>query len=352
MDEAKARTIIDDTLTRLGRLPSEPGEWAAVLVDPTLRERAGYSATPEEDFAGDAVAFIMYGRRLRGGEGSGERRSTITRRVDPLIPPDWWEAESQRRLYALREERVSLRLAAGLLDQLPLGSVAEIAPLVESLARRQRDWFMTSIRSDQSWFSVLHSGEAGGDIPGHEDWDEIEYPSESWEQDGEEEVLIYPPGAMAVSEETPPSLGRLHRRTRRVAEALGITQADCLVWGLTDYPFTIPWMPLAVRRERTRDGDWSTVSIQVNSVSTTAQAVAKAYTLARGHDDGRKTAQRAPRPWPALVVAFVQQRQKVAPGETWQERFEAFTKTHPDHPYKTVRTFAEAYRVKARGAKP
>jgi hypothetical protein len=367
VDEAKARAILDDTLTRLGHLPTESGEWAAVLVDPTLRERADYSETPEDDFAGDAVALVLYGRRLRGGEGRGERRRTTTSRIDPLSPPEWWEAESRRRLQEFEVQRFWMRVDAGLFS-LPedaykgdwriiyrlavprgavsgeppyrgLSSAAEVAPLIQEMIHRQHQWFKESVEEPPwGWDpdDLLHWGV------------EIEFPAESWEQDRRADSSFFIPAGFAAVRSSRAVLDRLHYESKWYAGVLGISQAECLAWALTDVPYTLPWMPVVLRSDWR--ADWPSVTIQVNSLSATAQSVARAYALSRGSGGGRKAARRAPRPWPALVVAFREQRLKDAPRERWRESFEAFAELYPDHPYSGARTFAEAYRVKSREA--
>jgi hypothetical protein len=277
----------------------------------------------------------------------GDRRPPqpdVTRRVDPLSPPAWWETESQRRLRQFRTERAYMRVDAGLFDgpagdilfglrlDAPgdtveggesLGSVAEIAPLVRNMIERQRERY-------ESLMKQPRPGSHSDEILAHHLV--IEFPAETWEQDRRTEHRLFLPGvskAMGLSL-IGPSLDRLHSRSVLLAQRLGINQAECLVWGLTDFAFTIPWLATTVR-----SGPWgesSSVTIQVNSTNATAPEVAKAYTLARAH--------RSTRPWPALVVAFLEQ---VMSDKTWDEKFRAFASAYPDQKYKSMQTFRQAY---------
>lgn len=358
MDWKRARRLLDETLVRQGLRRSTDAEWHQVRSNRRVQEIADFAATPEEDVAEEAAFLISFTQGLERKD-RGRARHEVTAYVDPLSPPDWWEAESQRRLHALRDEREMLCLGAGLVEpsvdevnqrgahilrlpaMAPLRSVAEVAPLIHRMIQRQFKWFF----SLNPGAKMLPDEEAGLDLLDfyRDEWDVIEYPSESWEQDGRTERTRFPPVGLAAAKETPPDLDRLHRRSLRTAQVLGITQAECLAWALTDCPFTIPWMPTTVGGEWTWDGEWSTVTIQVNSMSATAKAVAKAFTLARGAAAGPNARRRAPRPWPATTHAFVKARQREIPDETWEQRFHAFAEAYRDHPYKTKRTFQMAY---------
>jgi len=358
MDEAKARGILDEALAQRRQLPTEPGEWAAVLDDPTLRERVDYSETPEEDFAGDAVAFIVFSRRLRDGARRRPRMQPA-RRVEPIAAPDWWEAESLRRLDFWRADRVEARIAAGFFkhkhwsmfghvddedalagrgEYAGLATVAEIEPLLLKLEKEQ--WERSGVNAwEYDTFDLWQYEE------------HVVYPAATWEDDRRigGKVSYIPTGRHPDC-----SLEHLVRVTRWIAHGLHIPEQAALVWSLTDRPFTIPWMPVTWSEAGDQDGhSWATVTVQVNSISATARDVGRAYSLARreGGDDPQAD-RRAPRPWPTLVVGFVRQRRKDAPGETWAELFAAFADAYPDHHYKTMRTFASAYREKARDAKP
>ena len=366
MDEKLARRLADEYLRSEGLATDE--EWRAVRSYPPVQELAE-GPTPEEDVALEAANHI---RSWRWREAGGRRRpaQSIPRRSNPLSPPDWWRTESQRRLAAFLEQRVFMRVDAGLFvgskdipnsrywglrlgaavslpDEPDLGSIVEVIPITRGPQPALRSvaeitpFIHAMIRQQHKRFRELH-----GDEEPEWGWDpddfleysnEIEFPAESWEQDGRtERVYFLPAGfeAMGLSHREP-SLDRLHWRSMWIARELGITQAECLVWGLTDLPFTLPWMPTTVRDLGLGSESWSTIAIQVQSLRATAQEVAAAYVKTRGTP--------APRPWPALVVAFVESRSREARRETWGDKFAAFAATYPDQKYKSMRTFRQAY---------
>lgn len=363
MDERLARNLFDERLKEEGQRHATEGEWNGVFSLPSIQAAAEFSPTPEEDFADEAANVICLMREVAASNPRPPRGS-VTRRGDPLSPPEWWEMESQRRLGMFCEQRVWMRVDAGLFDApkddkypgalyalrvsapddavegkgpfAPLGSVAEIAPLVRGMIRRQHERFR-SFAKEPPW---------GWDPDDFLEYEaEMEFPAETWEHDRRtEHEFFLPAGFAAVSGgvgEDWAALDRLHLRSTWIARELGISQAECLVWGLTGRPFAIPWMPTVSRSGPW--GDWPTLTIQVNSVSATAQDVAIAYTRARGDSNGQNATHRAPGPWPAFMTAFVQARLREAPDEAWEERFRAFARAFPDQPYASMRTFRQTY---------
>lgn len=358
MNWTRARELVDESLARSGQPPATGGEWELLASDPELRARNEYGTTPEEDWATEAAVALRFSRRRLQHRPSKTRRQPTGQRYDPLSPPEWWEAESQRRLALYREERILMRVDAGIctvpepgpeerrtwhaMFGLPspdaeagvgpyvgLGSAAEVKPLLEKLRGDHYDAYLPKLE-EPPW------GWDADDFMDYED--AIEVPAETWERDRQVDRIWYVPAAMMAVRSAGPSLDRLHFRSRSIAADLGISQAECLVWGLTDLPFTIPWMPVLIdRREEWSYGDWTSATIQVNSMSATAHAVSKAFRVARdGSQDGVR---RAPRPWPALVFAFVQQHLD----ESWDERFATFRRVHPDQQYKGMASFRAAY---------
>lgn len=332
-------------------------------------QRASGSPTAEEDLAADAVPFVFALRESGTDAGDAPRHKRTTRHTQPLAQPDWWEAESRRRLAAFSRKRDSMRYVLHALDvrfpeqdyrtqEVPLGlyidlpgleTVAEIAPLLRRLIQRQFKWWRETYGTDaidpEDGVTVL-------DLHRNE-WDVIEYPAETWEQDRRTERVPFPPvGMITASRDMEPDLDMLHRQSLRLADNLGLTQPECIAWGLSDVPFTIPWLAAATGHEWTWEGEWTTVTLRINAESTTAHDVAKAYTSARGPIGPHVPRRRAPRPGPQCVVAFVDKRKRERPGETWPELFAAFRSEHPEYHYGSYRTFADAYRNKAKGAKP
>jgi hypothetical protein len=334
MDEDEARRLADKHLRDEAQPRATNEEWREARRFPDVVALAEGS-TPEEDVAADVAKLIRFWRMKNGGDPSASRRS-VTRRSDPLSPPVWWEAESQQRLEAFAVDRFRAQRAAGvfklgsregsmsrsnadapawLFPHTGLADVSEVGPLVLGLAEEQ------SVRLGPAVDEYISGG-----------WwqyeELVEFPTATWEDDRRVEYTSFIPEGRYQT----PSIEHLHRETRWLAESLDISQAEALVWALVDKPFVLPWVPVKVSRRPWAPQPWETVTIQVNSTNATAQEVARAYTLARE--------QRPTRPWPALVVAFVE---RDAPKETWDERFRAFSSTYPDQKYRSLRTFRQAY---------
>jgi hypothetical protein len=378
MDEKRARRLLDDQLRSQGQSHATDEEWLEVRSFPSI-EAMEFSPTAEEDIALEAANLVSFQRWTAASERRASPRRSAKRRSDGQAP-EWWAMESRRRLEKFKEERVWMRIDAGLFDAAwmdldqgmredsgpydvseatrilstnallglrvpppddalegrdpyrPLNSVAEIGPLVRHLIRRQQEHFR--LLEGPKWQVSPYI------VPLEEHEAIIELPAESWTEDRRMERELFLPAGFAAVGEPGPSLDRLHLRSTWLAEALGIGQADCLVWGLTDLPFTIPWMPTTLLRVW---DEWSIVTMQVNSMSSTAPEVARAYTAARRQSEGQSALGRAPRPWTAFMVTFVRARLREAPQESWDERFRAFASAHPDQPYKSMRTFRQAF---------
>jgi hypothetical protein len=117
------------------------------------------------------------------------------------------------------------------------------------------------------------------------------------------------------------------------------------VWGLTDVPFTIPWVGVSVSRHLWANAPWDSITLRVGSSAAVTKDIVRAYQLACGRgwtESGQKT--RAPRgPWRMRVVAFVDRQRGLNPKATWGDIFDAFVTEWPDQPYGSMRSFRQAF---------
>jgi hypothetical protein len=358
VDRRAARRLLDEQLVASGQTRASDEEFRRALTDPDILDTLAFATTPEADFATEAARAIRFHRHLVTGAGRRARRRRTSESSNRLAPPAWWEAESQRRLRVFRVERVQMRVDAGLfrlpafqlyehrISTLPdalegrgdypgLQSVSEVAPLILGLIQKQREWFR----------AVVPEPECGWDPDDFVDWEEeIEFPAPSWEQDRRCQREFFLPAGFHAVGHSGPSLDRLHLTSRWVADELGISQAEVLVWALADVPFSIPWLPVRIDHHDNLEGPWTTMTILASSPSATSRQVAAAFKSARD----KEAPLRASRPWPQLVATFVSDPHSGAAGLTWQGRYEKFKEIHPQQPYRSMRSFREAFYEQSR----
>jgi hypothetical protein len=369
VDEGEARRQLNEQLLTRGDRRASSKEFSKALTDLDIRERWETSPTPENDFAHEAARAIRYHRRLTGDTRSRRRRLNQSEVKTPLSNPEWWEAESHRRLELLAHERALMRQDAGLFVMPPprnlgrpmtwdemfmpqgevlagtgayagLKSVAEIEPLVERLLVKHNttvwDIFEETKDPDYPFLDME-------DI--FDDELLIEYPARDWTPEHPHVKAGYFLSlGFTAYKPVKGCLSRLRGRSLWVAFMVGISQAEALVWGLTDVPPTTPWISVSVDRHSWAEKPWSSATIQVASLSASARDVAHAYQLAcRERDEKSGQRRRAPRPWPGLVDAFIVRERDLTPNITWAALFAAFAVEHPDHPYTSMRSFRQAF---------
>lgn len=384
MDEVLARQLLDHLLEQTGYARVSDAEFSKALTDPDLKATCDVSPTPEDDFAQEAARAVRFARRLGGEVSQASRRpqrraGAPDRMMSPIAAPSWWEAESTRRLNEFLRERAMMRQDAGLFRLIPwyeesgeeeqaprphdwrelfgepsdealagtgrfagLKFVSQIEPLIERLVMEHNVEVVRILKEsrdpDRDYPDIDPDDFVDDDV-----W--MEYPARDWTPaNPRAESGCFVPLGFTEGWRLKTSIQRVHNRSIWIASQAGISQAEALVWGLTDVPFVIPWISIAVEPHLWADEPWQSVTLRVGSAATTAKDVARAYQLAVRGQASQGGRVRAPRgPWRDRTVAFVNRRRRENRRATWDEMFDAFTVEYGEHPYGSMRSLQQAY---------
>jgi hypothetical protein len=384
LDEVLARQLLDHLLEQTGYARVSDAEFSKALTDPDLKATCDVSPTPEDDFAQEAARAVRFARRLGGEVSQASRRpqrraGAPDRMMSPIAAPSWWEAESTRRLNEFLRERAMMRQDAGLFRLTPwheASSEDEPAPRVddvremmgepsdEALAGTGRFAGLRQVSRIEPLIErleleshrevariVRESRDPDVDYPDIdpddflEDEVFIEYPAKDWTPENPRTKSgFFVALGFTEGRNLKTSIQRIHNRSLWIASQAGISQAEALVWGLTDVPFVIPWISIAVEPHLWANEPWQSVTLRVGSTATTAKDVARAYQLAVRGQASRGGRVRAPRgPWRDRTVAFVNRQRRENRRATWDEMFDAFTVEYGEHPYGSMRSLQQAY---------